>query len=245
MEKSQNEAFALSGRRHPEAANAREKNMPHLGRDSTTGSPPAIRVIDASRHRTMPWKNGFGTTTEIAIDPPGADLGGRFRWRLSIAAVQRSGPFSAFPGYERTIMVIEGRGMELTVGGDPPRRLDQLFEPFVFSGDAPTQCRLLDGPVRDLNLMADRSGLRSQMDVVRLDSIRPVDLPPLVRVIHCLDGAIDLKGGSFHGPVRLGASDTAVLGHGGSFGCGMHLAPELGRHATIAVIELAPRVPAA
>ncbi len=219
--------------------------MTHVGRDSTAGSPPAVRVIDPSRHRTMPWKNGFGTTTEIAIDPPEAGLGGRFRWRLSIAAVQRSGPFSAFPGYERTIMVIEGRGMELAVGSDPPRRLDRLFEPFVFSGDAPVQCRLLDGPVRDLNLMVDRSELRSRLTVFRLEGQRPADLPPLASIIHCFVGAIELKGGVLDEPARLEADHTAVLAGGRSFGGGMDVAPASGRHATIAVIELAPPMPAA
>ena len=94
-----------------------------------------MRIVRPDGHRVMPWKNGFGTTTEIAIDPPTADVGGRFRWRLSIADVERSGPFSAFPGYERTIMVIAGNGMDLAIGDRPAQRLDRLFEPFAFSGE--------------------------------------------------------------------------------------------------------------
>jgi hypothetical protein len=217
--------------------------MKRFDRDLPSGSPRGIRVIDASHHRRMPWKNGFGTTTEIAIDPPDADVGGRFRWRLSIAAVQRSGPFSAFPGYERTIMLIEGRGMELTVGTGQPRRLDRLFEPFVFSGDAPVQCRLLDGPVRDFNLMVGHSILQSRLNVVRLDSRRAVDLPFFVRIIHCFDGAIELVGGAAGEPLRLEAGGTVVLDCDGTF-AGAHVMPESSRHATVAVVELAPRLPA-
>src|SRR5262249_42453179 len=101
-----------------------------------------MRIVRPGAHRTMPWKNGGGTTTQVAIDPPGIDGNGRFRWRLSIADVERSGPFSAFPGYERTIMVIAGRGMELAVGVQPSRRLDWPFEPFIFSGDSAADCRL-------------------------------------------------------------------------------------------------------
>src|SRR5215510_3780263 len=47
----------------------------------------AMRIILPDAYRRMPWKNGAGTTTEIAIDPPEADVAGRFRWRLSIADV--------------------------------------------------------------------------------------------------------------------------------------------------------------
>ena len=44
--------------------------MTDFGRSSPVVGSFAIRVIDASHYRVMPWKNGFGTTTEIAIDPP-------------------------------------------------------------------------------------------------------------------------------------------------------------------------------
>ena len=66
----------------------------------------------------MPWRNGLGTTTEIAAEPS-AD--GRFHWRLSIADVAQSGPFSSFEGYDRTIAVVAGAGMRLAVAGQPDR----------------------------------------------------------------------------------------------------------------------------
>src|SRR5262245_12208673 len=152
-----------------------------------------MRIIRPEAHRIMPWKNGSGRTTEIAIDPPDADVGSRFRWRLSIADVERSGPFSAFAGYERTIMVIAGQGMDLSVGGRPARRLDRAFEPFVFSGDAPAECRLLGGPIRDFNLMVERSSLRCRLEVVHLDATpRVFDLACGERLIHCFDGVVEL-----------------------------------------------------
>ena len=43
----------------------------------------------------MPWRNGGGTTSEIVVEP---GPGGRFHFRLSIADVEASGPFSGFPG---------------------------------------------------------------------------------------------------------------------------------------------------
>ena len=55
----------------------------------------------------MPWKNGGGSTTELLVEPAGATLQTGFRWRLSMAALETSGPFSRFEGHDRT-MVPEG-----------------------------------------------------------------------------------------------------------------------------------------
>jgi environmental stress-induced protein Ves len=115
---------------------------------------PSFRVIAPSDYRAMPWRNGQGTTTEIAIEP---GEGGRFRWRLSIADVVQSGPFSEFPGYERVIAVAEGTGMLLTVSGREREALDADAEPYAFPGDARTHCTLLSGPIRDFNLIYDRA----------------------------------------------------------------------------------------
>jgi hypothetical protein len=70
----------------------------------------------------MPWRNGGGTTSEIAVEPA---PGGRFRHRLSIADVTASGPFSDFAGYDRHILLLAGRGFTLRVDGDAPRVVDR------------------------------------------------------------------------------------------------------------------------
>jgi uncharacterized protein len=187
----------------------------------------------------MPWKNGLGVTREIAIDPPGADLAGRFRWRLSIAEIGSSGPFSAFPGYERTIMVIEGHGMDLAVGNDPARRLDRRFEPFVFSGDAPAEVRLIRGPIRDFNLMVDRSLLQSRTEVWRPGSAtRSVDLASADHVIHCFDGAAELASAPPGWSCTLRANETAIFRQDQSAGACLQIAPVTGAPPTIAVIAL-------
>jgi hypothetical protein len=197
-------------------------------------------VIDFSQHRSMPWKNGLGSTTEIAIDPPGADLGSRFRWRLSIATVQSSGPFSTFPGYERTIMLIDGHGMDLVVGHEAPRRLDRPFEPFVFSGDASAECRLLEGPIRDFNLMVDRSRLRSRIRVSRaLSGAQLIDLSCETHIIHCFDAAIDLVSTSAAWSRALRVNETAVIRQHEAAGTALQIAPASDAPATVAVIDLA------
>jgi uncharacterized protein len=187
----------------------------------------------------MPWKNGAGTTTEIAIDPPGADVAGRFRWRLSIADVERSGPFSAFPGYDRTIMVIAGRGMELAVRERSARRLDRLFEPFVFSGDAPAECRLLEGPIRDFNLMVERASARSRLEVLHLDATsRLLDAPLGDLIIHCFDGAVDYAMGTVVPARRLAANCTAIITNPDSARDALQLTAAADGRATAAIIEV-------
>ena len=77
-----------------------------------------MRHLRSSDYRIMPWKNGGGSTTEIAICPEGSGIpGGQFRWRVSIADVVADGPFSRFSGYDRHIMVVEGAGMTLNTRG--------------------------------------------------------------------------------------------------------------------------------
>ena len=70
-----------------------------------------MRLLPAAGHRRMPWKNGGGETVEIAISPADAGLDG-FDWRLSMATVATDGPFSVFPGIDRSLAVIRGAGIQ-------------------------------------------------------------------------------------------------------------------------------------
>lgn len=154
---------------------------------------PRLRKITPAEHRVMPWKNGLGTTREIAIDPSGAALDGAgFRWRLSIADVGQSGPFSAFPGIDRTIMVISGHGMALSVAGQAPRRLDRCFEPFQFSGDVATDCQLIDGPIQDFNLMVNRTLLTSLTEVRNLREVYEIPLKDQTCLAHVFAGGAEI-----------------------------------------------------
>ena len=74
-----------------------------------------MRLIRSKSYRRMPWKNGGGETTEIAVSPQNASLEA-FDWRVSMARVESDGPFSAFPGIDRTLAVLEGQGIELDAG---------------------------------------------------------------------------------------------------------------------------------
>lgn len=134
-------------------------------------SPP--RVLAPADYRRMPWKNGGGHTWQIAAEPPGSDVGS-FAWRVSVATIERDGPFSAFPGVERTLVLLSGQGVRLS-GAGAPIELRVPFEPVTFAGEAAIECALVDGPTRDFNLMVRRSLASARLHVVR-DRGEP--LPP-------------------------------------------------------------------
>ncbi len=148
----------------------------------------------------MPWRNGGGTTSEIAVEPGPA---GRFRFRLSIADVAASGPFSDFTGYDRHILLLEGRGFTLRVAGDAPRVVDRPLVPHAFDGDRSAACELHDGPVRDLNLIVDRATSRGTLAVARLVAGERMELAPAATVLAYL-----VSGAVVAGDVRLAPGDV-------------------------------------
>jgi len=115
----------------------------------------SITVLRAADHRRMPWKNGRGETTEVAVHPKGAGLGD-FGWRISMAAVVEDGAFSIFPGIDRTLAVLGGDGIELSIAEAAPRHLTPDGAPLAFPADVAVTARLPGGPITDLNVMTRR-----------------------------------------------------------------------------------------
>ena len=146
-----------------------------------------IEFRRAGAHRRMPWKNGGGETIEIAIDPPGASLD-TFEWRISMAAVTEPGPFSTFAGIERTLAVLDGNGLKLAIHGMPPQRLTQTSQPLTFAADVPTNATLIDGPVRDLNVMTRRSVFGHSVDRVAATAVEVALAPSDLWVLLCQQG---------------------------------------------------------
>ncbi|WP_347261188.1 HutD family protein [Rudaea sp.] len=114
-----------------------------------------IRHLRQDDYRRVRWKNGGGWTTELYSHPaPENDDG--FGWRVSIADVESDGAFSTFPQCDRWIALLDGNGMRLEFDDASPAALDQRLHFVHFSGDVRTRGSLVDGPVRDFNLIARR-----------------------------------------------------------------------------------------
>lgn len=114
-----------------------------------------MRILRAEDHRRMPWKNGAGETVEIAVFPAGASIDD-FDWRISMASVHADGPFSTFPGVDRTLSILTGEGLVLSVEGRGRVSLEADAPPYSFPADLPSSAKLREGPVTDLNVMTRR-----------------------------------------------------------------------------------------
>jgi len=139
-----------------------------------------LNVISPAQFKQIPWKNGQGTTTELAINEGGTLTD--FNWRLSIASVKADGNFSDFSGYWRNLVLISGGGIALQHSLNDKNKTDHLTELLQvssFDGGSKTQGKLLSGHINDFNIMTKTESYKaevstySQKEIVR---IKPCDL---------------------------------------------------------------------
>ncbi|MER8750124.1 HutD family protein [Mesorhizobium sp. M1050] len=167
-----------------------------------------MRILRAAEYRSMPWKNGGGVTTEIAVSPIGAGLDD-FDWRVSMARVESSGPFSQFAGIDRTLAVLEGEGIVLEIAGYPPTSINRATALFSFPADVQTSATLIGGPITDLNVMTRRSRMRHSVERLSISTPAEIRTEAGTTLILCLNGEVTVPGAE---PVRLGALDTLIAG---------------------------------
>lgn len=149
---------------------------------------------------------------EIAIWPAAATLD-IFDWRVSMATVASDGPFSVFAGVDRTLCIVGGSGIDLTVGDQPAQRLTTTSSPLSFSGDVTVTSALVAGPVTDFNVMTRRDRCRHSVRRVRLGAGDACALDLDVQFIFCESGAISMASASQSDEalVSLTPTDTCVL----------------------------------
>jgi uncharacterized protein len=113
-----------------------------------------LQVIRKASFTATPWKNGGGITREAIRVPAGGDA---FRWRVSVADIDASGPFSEFAEYHRTMVLLRGAGIELRFADGTHQALRRVGDLVEFDGAVAAHCELLSGPCVDLNLMVSKS----------------------------------------------------------------------------------------
>ncbi len=168
------------------------------------------RVIHADEYRRMPWKNGGGETTEILVLPPDAGLDD-FEFRISMATVASDGPFSAFAGVDRSLCLLDGNGLLLTIDDGSPKRLDLASEPLSFAADAPSFARLVNGPITDFNAMTRRRHWRHGLRRMRVNSAESIELDEhaAMTIVFCQSGELVLEDGTRRTAVMPG--ETLVV----------------------------------
>lgn len=111
-----------------------------------------LSILRNQDYRSRPWKNGGGTTRDILVSPTGAALDD-FDWRLSLAQVDRDGPFSRFDNIDRTLVLLSG-AMTLH---EPDRRIELVRgEPVEFPGERAIEATVSGGSTLDFNVMTRR-----------------------------------------------------------------------------------------
>jgi environmental stress-induced protein Ves len=131
----------------------------------------AARLLKESDYKRMAWANGRGVTLELAREN---DADGAMLWRLSMADVVEDGAFSALPGVDRILMLIDGAGFDLDLGEHGVAPVEWL-SPTRFSGDWTAAAANVRGPSRDLNVMVARGRADAELSIHdgRLSRVSP------------------------------------------------------------------------
>jgi len=153
-----------------------------------------VTIIRAASLNDVPWKNGGGMTREIAAGPPGASLDA-FAWRLSVAEASADGAFSAFPGVDRVLVLLDGAGMRLTEAGGRVHVLDRPLAMTRFAGETAIHASLLAARTRDFNVMVRRDRARASVEV-RRGALREFTGRHDVTFIYCVSGSLSVDGES-------------------------------------------------
>jgi environmental stress-induced protein Ves len=142
-----------------------------------------ITHLDPAQYRRTPWKNGGGTTVDIA--------GQDDVWRFGRTPITASGPFSDYTGFDRLQVLVVGRGLVLeTPDGEIDVRTP--FKPVRFRGETPIKSRLEAGPVEVVNLIGKRSDVA--IDLVVLAGGQSVQLGNGIHLAYAAAGTAKIDG---------------------------------------------------
>jgi environmental stress-induced protein Ves len=166
-----------------------------------------VTLIPATEYRRERWKNGLGWTREVLRWPPGAE---DWDWRISIAEVDKGGPFSSFPDIERELVLLSGEGMRLNFEDGEIVELLPPHERHRFAGERALAAELIAGPTQDFNLMWRRGRVEATLLHRPLVGSMLFFAEPGVRwVAYLLSGRAMVKDQLL--PMMLEQGDSAVL----------------------------------
>jgi environmental stress-induced protein Ves len=167
----------------------------------------APRLLRAQDYRRERWRNGAGWTREVHAQPS-AD-GDGWDWRLSIAEIDADAPFSACPGVDRELVLLEGNGLRLRFDDGGLVELHPPHERARFAGERALRGELVDGPTRDFNLMWKRDAVDAQLwHRPLVGSMLLFAEPRSIWALHVLAGQARLQDGA---SIDAAQGDTLLL----------------------------------
>lgn len=150
--------------------------------------PSAPRVLHHRDRIAGPWANGGGITYEVARRPAGDSA---FDWRMSVAEVAGEGPFSAYPGIDRTLILLSG-SMQVVLDG--VQHEVERFVPISFAGEAEGHAILPSGPTMDFNIMVRRGRTRVDLQLLETGETRVHPTANVDTAVFILDGRWTAEG---------------------------------------------------
>ena len=171
-----------------------------------------VFAIPANEYRRERWKTGAGWTRELLRWPMESE---DWDWRLSIAEVDKEGPFSAFPGVDRELVLLAGEGMRLLFEDGEVAELQPPHDRVRFAGERAVRSELVAGPTQDFNLMWKRDRIEAQL--LHRPLVGPMLFfaePGVHWAVHVLAGRAAFK--DRLPPVQLEQGDTALIDASGS-----------------------------
>ncbi|HEY8320942.1 MAG TPA: HutD family protein [Candidatus Baltobacteraceae bacterium] len=165
-------------------------------------------VLRAASYQRVAWKNGGGVTDIVE-----AFRGEPSAWRISIARIDRDGPFSDFSGYDRTIVPLSGGAITLVFAAGEERRLTPLA-PFSFPGEAAVDARLAGEPASDLNVITLRATHRHEVAVIGIgENGVPIEAGDACGLLYVVEGIAGIAGETAGAgdAIRLDADMRAIV----------------------------------
>ncbi|MFL4475335.1 HutD family protein [Paeniglutamicibacter sp. MACA_103] len=130
-----------------------------------------LHLADSTKRK---WAQG--EVREIAAGKLGTEAallpaeGNEWDWRLSVASIEASGEFTPYDGFDRTLTVIAGELLELTIDGSA--HAVEALRPLRFSGGSAVSAALPTGDVLALNLITRAGAVRGNVRIVELSKKR-------------------------------------------------------------------------
>lgn len=122
----------------------------------------ALRRFALDELAREPWKNGGGWTRTVASH----EVGGKLRWRVSVAEVETAGPFSHFDGLDRSAVMLRGGRLRLQ-GEGYAWTFDGLGSLVHFAGELALHCDAPDRPTQLWNVMVRRGQAQARLELLR------------------------------------------------------------------------------
>lgn len=145
----------------------------------------------------MPWKNGRGVTSQIAVAEDSS-------WRLSAATISEPGPFSEYPGFRRLLAIWKGDGLLLN-----EFKLNR-GEVYDFSGETPIFCQNLSPVVVDVGLIFDPRQVTAKMFFRTVQASLKFSTYADLTFLFCASGSFVANGVTFEEGDTLSFSKHAI-----------------------------------